>query len=156
MAKLSSLENFIYNLQKCRANKDLEATKRLHMCICENGLESHGVLGNHLIPTLVECESLSDAQALFNRLPHPNEVSWTSLIQGYIEFGEAKHGFNLYERMQENFVYPSKFTFLVMLKACVKLGCIGRGRNIHFDITKNGLDDNSFIGNTLVDMYAKC
>ena len=44
-----------------------------------------------------------------------------------------------------------------MLKACGRIGAIGKGREIHVEIIRKGfLDENVALGNSLVDMYAKC
>lgn len=45
---------------------------------------------------------------------------------------------------------------VVSLKVCAKQEDMGKGRKLHADILKRGLLSNIFIGNALVNLYAKC
>ncbi|KAH7289954.1 hypothetical protein KP509_30G025400 [Ceratopteris richardii] len=52
---------------------------------------------------------------------------------------------------------PDEVTLVSILRACAILKDTIRGRKIHTEICKRGLHiSNVFIGNTLVNMYAKC
>jgi hypothetical protein len=51
---------------------------------------------------------------------------------------------------------PNAITYMCCLKACGSIGALKKGRMLHMDIAKRGLETNSLIGNTLVDMYAEC
>jgi pentatricopeptide repeat protein len=42
------------------------------------------------------------------------------------------------------------------LKACASIEAIGKGQEVHIDLTKQGLEDEITVGNALIDMYAKC
>ena len=42
------------------------------------------------------------------------------------------------------------------MKACSSIGDIGRGFQLHTDYILGGFDSDSFVGNSLVDMYATC
>lgn len=45
---------------------------------------------------------------------------------------------------------------MAALKACSSLLAISQGRRIHCLVLKSGLDSNTFIRNSLINMYAKC
>lgn len=154
--RLPSVDNLICILQKCRKRKNLAYAKCVHVRLCGYGLESHRVLGNYVVPMFVECESLLDAQQVFNRLVWRNEFSWTILMQGYLDCGKAQHALDLFVPMHEDSIHPSTHTFVVLLKCCAKLTCILRGQEIHTDIIKEGFERVLFVGNMLLDMYAKC
>eukprot|EP00250_Pteridium_aquilinum_P023501 c27035_g1_i1 orf=1-669(-) len=156
MAKPLCADNFIHILQKCKKEKNLAYAKSIHEQIREAGLEGDRAVGNHLVPVFVECGSISDAREVFNKLLQPNSCSWTYLIHGYVESGEFQHALNLYWRMQDGGVRPSRFTLLVLLKACTKLFSVKNGRAIHFGVVSNGFENDLFVCNSLLDMYAKC
>lgn len=151
-----SVENFIYNLQKCRKEKNLQFARHLHACIHYSGLETNTVLGDYLVPTFVECGSVLDAQHVFSRLCYPNEYSWSSLIRGYTDLEDFTCAFQLYHQMQEYQVHPTMHTFLALLQSSARLQSMDGGFKVHMEIVKEGLEEEPFIGNTLVDMYAKC
>jgi pentatricopeptide repeat protein len=62
----------------------------------------------------------------------------------------------LYEDMEKERAIPNRAIFLHILKACGSMGALSRGRLIHGQIIKNGLQTDSLIGGTLVDMYSNC
>ncbi|CAI0549156.1 unnamed protein product [Linum tenue] len=51
--------------------------------------------------------------------------------------------------------HPDEFTFTSILSACACLEFLEVGRQLHSVIIKNKLAPNLFVGNALVDMYAK-
>lgn len=153
---LPSLDSFVCTLQKCRESRRLSQAVNTLLHIHNVGLEANCILGNHLIPLLVECGAFPLAQRVFFKLAYPNEHSWTSLIQGCIDHGNYRNALDLYEKMQENGVSPSKHTFVAVLKACSRMKYISKGQVIFNEIVKEGLEKDPFVGNILVDMYAKC
>eukprot|EP00250_Pteridium_aquilinum_P014902 c22272_g6_i1 orf=2-535(-) len=155
MPVLMPMENWICIIQNCRANKNLATAKCVHVHVHEHGLEVHRAVGNYLVPMLVECGGLSDARQAFHRLAHRSEHAWTSLIQGFVDCGEYEHALNLFQCMQDDRVYPSKFTLQALLKACARLKYLEKGWQMHAKIFIAGYDVDPFVGNTLVDMYAK-
>eukprot|EP00250_Pteridium_aquilinum_P004804 c15006_g1_i1 orf=2-625(+) len=104
----------------------------------------------------VECGSMFDAHRVFHRLVLRKEYSWTSLIQGYVEGGECELATDMLQQMRNDCVEPSRFTFVALLKACAVMKNPVTGQEAHNDIAKEGFEGDSFVGNTLVDMYAKC
>ncbi|MCO5601299.1 hypothetical protein L7F22_055418 [Adiantum nelumboides] len=151
-----SLDSFLCTLQKCRESRSLPQAVSTLLHIHSIGLETNCTLGNHIVPLLVECGAFSLAQKTFSKLAYPNEHSWTSLIQGCIDCGNYQNALDLHERMQENGVAASKHTFVAVLKACSRMKYIDRGQLICIEIVKEELEKDPYIGNILVDMYAKC
>lgn len=153
---IPSVDNFTSILHRCRKEKNLAYANHVHTHICEKGLEVHKSLGNHLVPMFVDCGSAVNAQQVFNRLNYCNEFSWTSLIEGYIESGDSQHALILYEKMKDQHVYPSRYTFMALLKACTKLKCLEKGREMHIKIVEEEYESDHFIGSSLMGMYTKC
>ncbi|KAJ7278093.1 hypothetical protein O6H91_06G050200 [Diphasiastrum complanatum] len=86
----------------------------------------------------------------------PDVVSWSAMIAGYAQNGLGKEALALYEQMKQEDVQPNNVTFVVLLKACASLAALEQGKQLHFDIIKRGFQSDVIVGNTLVDMYAKC
>eukprot|EP00250_Pteridium_aquilinum_P018507 c24117_g17_i1 orf=213-1157(+) len=149
---LPSVNDFIHILQKCRANKNLISAQRIYSHARRNGLEVHKEVGNYLVPMFVECGSLTDAQQMFDRMAHRNVHSWTSLISGYVQSGQSPHALNLYQKMQEEDVYPNSYTLVAVLKACKRLEDV---QGVHVDVAEKGFEKDLFVGSSLIDVYAK-
>eukprot|EP00250_Pteridium_aquilinum_P018561 c24123_g13_i1 orf=515-2368(+) len=154
--ELPSVDELIFFTQSCRKTKHLQYARDIHAHACHSGLEDHERLGNHLVPMFKECGSLKDAQQTFNKLVFRNECSWSGLIEAYADCGEPEHALCLYQRMQEEGIYPSRYTFVALLKACASLGCAKRGWDVHMDLARCGFEKDVFVGSSLVDMYTKC
>ncbi|KAH7428932.1 hypothetical protein KP509_09G023800 [Ceratopteris richardii] len=97
---------------------------------------------------------MQDAQFLFNRLAYADEYAWTSLIHSHVEYGEYNDALHLFHSMEGTLVQPSKYTFVAVLKACAHLKALEIGLCIHLRIVKMGYDIDSYIGNTLLNMYS--
>lgn len=53
-------------------------------------------------------------------------------------------------------VFPDKYTFTFIFKACASLFSVEPTRQIHAHVLKQGLGCDSYICNTLLNTYAKC
>ncbi len=51
---------------------------------------------------------------------------------------------------------PNLVTFVGVLNACANMIVVEEGRSVHQQIIQSGLESDVFVGNSLVDMYAKC
>ena len=59
--------------------------------------------------------------------------------------------------MQIEGINANPTTFVCVLKACGNIRDVNQGRNLHTEFEMNGmLKNNLFVGNALMDMYAKC
>eukprot|EP00250_Pteridium_aquilinum_P012148 c20536_g1_i1 orf=2-1183(-) len=154
--ELPSIEDFIYILQKCRKERVLGFLTCIQTHLCNSGLEASGVLGNILVQLFVECKSLANSHQVFNKLVHPDEYSWTYLIQGYNEYGDFENALQLFTTMQAASVCPTKYTYVAILKACAGKKYLHLSQEIHVKIIKEKLETDPFIVNTLVGVYAKC
>ncbi|KAH7437149.1 hypothetical protein KP509_05G058700 [Ceratopteris richardii] len=105
----------------------------------------------------IKCDFVSQARQVFDRLFQRNVVTWTSIIGGYVEHGDAREALCLFEKMLYDGVTPNVITFVCILKACRSLKNLHKGIEIHNEIERRGmLENHPVIGNILVNMYAKC
>jgi pentatricopeptide repeat protein len=85
-------------------------------------------------------------------------VSWTVMIGGYAQHGEANDALELFSWMfkQDGLVKPNCFTISCALIACARLAALRLGRQIHAYILRNHFDSAFlYVANCLIDMYAK-
>lgn len=66
--------------------------------------------------------------------------------------------FTLSQNLQDiDHAYPTGHAFVAMLKACAAHKNLERGCELHVEIARMGiLENDAFVGSSLVDMYAKC
>ncbi|GAU35466.1 hypothetical protein TSUD_384210 [Trifolium subterraneum] len=73
------------------------------------------------------------------------------VYNGY--FGDALFYFR---SMRDIGLIGNKFTFGIVLKTCVGLMDVKKGKQVHGMICEMGLKNDVSIGNALIDMYCKC
>eukprot|EP01018_Ginkgo_biloba_P008465 Gb_26313 [translate_table: standard] len=99
---------------------------------------------------------VDEALKLFQKIPVKDVISWTAIIAGYVQNGCYDEALKLFQEMQLQGVKPSSGTFASVLPACANLAALHEGKELHEDIIKSGFQYDIFVGNALVDMYAKC
>ncbi len=55
--------------------------------------------------------------------------------------------------MQQEGLLPNLVTFVGVLNACANMFVVEEGRSV---LIKSGLESDVFVGNSMVDIYAKC
>ncbi|KAJ7528462.1 hypothetical protein O6H91_15G005000 [Diphasiastrum complanatum] len=150
------MDAYVCLLKGCSRRKALAEGKQVHALIDQNVLDSNIFLANTLVHMYSKCGSVLDAHKVFSNMPQHNVYSWTAIISAYADSGQGEEAFNLFQQMQETGLAPDKVLFVVVLKACARLAALKQGKQLHSDIIKRGFHSDVIVGNTLVDMYAKC
>eukprot|EP00250_Pteridium_aquilinum_P006993 c16796_g1_i3 orf=2-865(-) len=146
---------FVAILKACANEQDLKHGMLVHTHIAECGLESVDHIGSSLIGLYIRGRSLDDARFVFDRLLKPNVVLWSVMMYGYAQQEYFVEVFVLYEQMQCKGVEPNQVTYVCIVKACASLETIAKGMQIHSLIIKADIELQTFVGSSLVDMYAK-
>eukprot|EP01018_Ginkgo_biloba_P016130 Gb_14867 [translate_table: standard] len=143
-------------LKVCANLVTVDKGKELHSHIIKNGFESDIFVGSALIDMYAKCGSINKARKMFDKMPERNVVSWSAMIAGYSQNGCSEHALKLFYEMHRAFIKPNQFTFTSVLVACAILAVLGKGKELHGLIIKTGFESDVSVGNTLIDMYAKC
>eukprot|EP00250_Pteridium_aquilinum_P018981 c24248_g17_i1 orf=1543-2472(+) len=143
-------------LQRCTANKDLEAGKCVHRLMVSNGLGSISFYCDYLIRFYGFCENLGEANHVFYSVFEPTIYTWNAIISVHVKLGKCEGALRLYKKMQQEGTGPGRVTYLFLLKACGSMQALGHGQHIHNQIVEDGLHTDVIVGSTLVDMYCKC
>ncbi|KAI5065416.1 hypothetical protein GOP47_0020111 [Adiantum capillus-veneris] len=137
-AELPLLEGLLSTLCKCRDEGNLAFAMQAHMHICSFGLDTHEIVGNHVIPMFVNCGCLPAAFKAFMRLQHRNVYSWTALMHGLAQCGKWQDILKFYKGMKVERVNPCSFTIVALLKACAGLKDAETAQDIHIELSKTG------------------
>jgi pentatricopeptide repeat protein len=103
-----------------------------------------------------KCGSIKDAGCVFDKMLSRDVVIWTAMILGHVKCGQGQKALELFREMQQEGVQPNSVTFVVVLNACASMVALQEGRHAHEQIIQSGLELDVFVGNSSVDMYAKC
>lgn len=133
----------------------LDPGTQLHAFCLKYGYQSSVYVGSALVDMYARCGHMDAAQLAFDGMPTKSEVSWNALISGHARKGEGEHALHLLWKMQRKNFQPTHFTYSSVFSACASIGALEQGKWVHAHMIKSGLKLIAFIGNTLLDMYAK-
>ncbi|XP_057834595.2 pentatricopeptide repeat-containing protein At2g33680 [Cryptomeria japonica] len=143
-------------LQACAGVAALEQGKQVHAQAVKTGLELEMFVASALVDMYPKCDSIKDALKVFETMPERDVVSWTAMIVGCAQNGCSAESLKLFCQMREARVKPNQFPIASVLSGCANLEAQEQGKQIHSYIIKTGFNSDIFVGNALVDMYAKC
>ncbi|XP_047940291.1 pentatricopeptide repeat-containing protein At4g35130, chloroplastic [Salvia hispanica] len=95
---------------------------------------------------------LETALQLFDKMDKSDIFVWNVMIRGLVDSGMFQEAVEMYYRMQIEGIEADNFTFPFVIKACVGLK---EGQNVHSMVIKLGFDEDVYICNALIVMYAK-
>ncbi|GAV67731.1 PPR domain-containing protein/PPR_2 domain-containing protein [Cephalotus follicularis] len=127
----------------------------VHAEAIKEGLASNVYVGSSLINMYAKCEKMEAAKNVFNAFDEKNVVLWNAMLGGYVQNGYANEVIELFTYMTLCSFHADEFTYTSILSACASLEYLELGRQLHAFIVKNKLASHLFVGNALVDMYAK-
>eukprot|EP01018_Ginkgo_biloba_P019231 Gb_39402 [translate_table: standard] len=151
--KSSSANIYTSVLQGCT---DVKALKQIHAHMFRIGINQNMLLVTKLVSMYIACGSIEVARLVFDNIYTRSIGLWNVMIRGYSRNGFWEEALKLYYQMQWVCIQPNNFTFPVVLNACAGLSILREGKHIHNHIVRNGFESDAFVGNSLVDMYAKC
>ncbi|XP_057863194.1 pentatricopeptide repeat-containing protein At2g13600 [Cryptomeria japonica] len=140
----------------CASLAIAEEGDEIHAQAIKTGYNLNVFVGSALVDMYAKCGIMENARKLFDRLPQRNVVSWTGIIAGYLQDRNEIEVLNLFWQMQKAGTKPNQFTSSCVLSACANLQALEEGKQVHSDVIKSGLELDIFVGNSLIDMYAKC
>ena len=114
------------------------------------------LLGTALVDMYAKCGELTEAREILQCLTDRDVVTWSALISGYAQHGQAQEALKCFESMQSNGLCPSTVSYACTLKACGMAELADKGRKLHSDICIKGLETNIFVENSLVFRYGDC
>uniref|UniRef100_A0A2C9WD24 Pentacotripeptide-repeat region of PRORP domain-containing protein n=1 Tax=Manihot esculenta TaxID=3983 RepID=A0A2C9WD24_MANES len=147
----------IASLPACAELGCIKHGKEIHGYAIRQGFDSD----RHFLSSLIHMycisgKSMQPAKLIFERSEVKDVVLWSSIIGSYSRSGHSVEAINLFKRMREEGIGPNSVTLLAVITACTTKTALELGNATHGYIVKCGLNFDVFIGNALINMYAKC
>ncbi|XP_010087106.2 pentatricopeptide repeat-containing protein At3g63370, chloroplastic [Morus notabilis] len=159
MQKLNVSTNtytFVSALQACEDPVSMKSGREIHASILKSSHCYDIYVGNALLAMYVRYGKMVDAVKVFNDLEVKDNVSYNTMLSGFVQNGLYNEAIELFHNMQNTGKKPDKVSVLNIIAASGRLGNVLNGKESHAYAVKQGLDSNIQIGNTLIDMYARC
>ncbi|XP_065879156.1 pentatricopeptide repeat-containing protein At5g04780, mitochondrial-like [Euphorbia lathyris] len=143
-------------LSQFTASKSLTPGKVIHAHLIRFGLSQDPKIRNLLINFYSKCQFFKYARKLVDESTEPDLVSWSALISGYSQNGFGKEAILAFQQMRFLGVMCNEFTFPSVLKACTVTRDLSLGKQVHGSVVVTGFENDEFVANSLVGLYAKC
>ena len=111
---------------------------------------------NALVVMYSRCGRMRDAIRVFGDMVEKDNVSWNSMLSGYVQNGLYAEAIEFFYEMVETGFEPDQVSIISVASSLGRLGNLWNGREIHGYAIKCGLDSELQVANTLMDMYTKC
>uniref|UniRef100_A0ACD5WZE4 Uncharacterized protein n=1 Tax=Avena sativa TaxID=4498 RepID=A0ACD5WZE4_AVESA len=138
---------------------DRGITASLHALIAKIGLDMDAGVVNTMLDAYAKGggRDLGTARKVFDMMDK-DVVSWNSMIALYAQNGLSAEALRLYGSMLNvgGGIRCNAVTFSAVLLACAHAGTIQTGKRIHNQVVRMGLEENVYVGTSVVDMYSKC
>ncbi|XP_061344091.1 putative pentatricopeptide repeat-containing protein At5g09950 [Gastrolobium bilobum] len=135
----------------------LELGRQIHSLILKYSVADDNAIENALLAFYGKCAQMEDCEIIFSRMSERrDEVSWNSMISGYIHNGILHKAMDLVWLMMQRGQRLDGFTLATVLSACASVATLERGMEVHACAIRACLESDVVVGSALVDMYAKC
>ncbi|ONK68952.1 uncharacterized protein A4U43_C05F17750 [Asparagus officinalis] len=150
-------DNVVFSLllKACIKLVDLDEGKKLHCLVVKVGNPDIFLL-NVFVDMYAKCGDLDSSVGVFEEIPHPNVVSWASVITGCNQNYRPESGLLLFNRMRLVDIEPEEHIMGSLLTSCSMVESPHQGKWIHGFVLKTGMCMNAFVATSLLDMYIKC
>ncbi|RVX16516.1 putative pentatricopeptide repeat-containing protein [Vitis vinifera] len=119
-------------------------------------LRNASTFSNKQLKELVKTGHLGNARRMFDKMSQKDEISWTTLISGYVNANDSSEALLLFKNMRvESGLRIDPFILSLAHKACGLNSDVNYGELLHGYAVKTGLVNSVFVGSALLDMYTK-
>ncbi|XWS24708.1 hypothetical protein CRYUN_Cryun27aG0006600 [Craigia yunnanensis] len=143
-------------LPVCAELRALNHGKEIHAYAVKNCFFPNVSIVTSLMIMYSKCGVLDYSFKLFNGLEARNVISWTAMIESYMESGCLHEAISVFRSMQLSKHRPDSVAMARMLKVCSELRAVTFGKEIHGQVLKKDFESIPFVSAEIVKMYGSC
>ncbi|KAL2939605.1 hypothetical protein RDABS01_033763 [Bienertia sinuspersici] len=144
-------------LSACARVSNKTVTEGVHGFSIKRGLEEFMGVGNTLVDAYAKCGELAMSKKVFDGMMDKDVVSWNTMVAVFAQNGLSTEAIEVFHAMvNDSDVKYNAVTLSAVLLACSHAGALVHGKCIHDQVVKMGLEQNVFVGTSIIDMYCKC
>ncbi|KAK9114610.1 hypothetical protein Syun_021407 [Stephania yunnanensis] len=134
----------------------LDLSKQIHGLIVKFGVSLEIYVGSSLVDVYSKCLCTKDARNVFEGMIERDIVVWNAMVSGYTLNRQGEEALKLFLQLKFLGMKPNEFTYVALVTASSDLVSLIHGQQFHSQLIKIGLDLESYVSNSLLDLYAKC
>uniref|UniRef100_A0A9I9E7C4 Pentatricopeptide repeat-containing protein n=1 Tax=Cucumis melo TaxID=3656 RepID=A0A9I9E7C4_CUCME len=138
-----------------RSSRSVKKLRAVHAFILRHFTSFSIYVGNNLLSSYLRVGMLVDARKVFDEMPMRSVVTWTAIINGYIDLDLTEEALALFSDSVKSGVLANGQMFVCILNLCAKRLDFELGRQIHGVIVK-GNRGNLIVDSAIIYFYAQC
>lgn len=147
---------FVAALQACEDSFFVKLGMEIHAAVLKASHDVDVYVANALIAMYARCGKMDEAARIFYKMDDQDYISWNTLLSGFVQNGLYEESLKFFYEMQDAGRKPDQVSVLNVISASGRLGNLLNGMELHAYAIRSGFDSDLHVGNTLIDMYAKC
>ncbi|GFP96946.1 pentatricopeptide repeat-containing protein at5g46460 mitochondrial [Phtheirospermum japonicum] len=143
----------------CANVGDFSLGSQVHGHVLKHGYVFDVYIAASIITFYANCKRIEECVKAFdeNKLhEEKNVVMWTALLTGYGANARHEHALSVFRDMIRLNIIPNQSSFTSALNSSREIETIDWGKCIHGLAIKLGLENDPFVGNSLIVLYTKC
>ncbi|KAL3728278.1 hypothetical protein ACJRO7_032947 [Eucalyptus globulus] len=147
---------YLSSIMACAGLQATNLGRQLHSIAWKLGIQSDLLVESALMDMYAKCGSLEDALDLFESAETIDEVSMTVILLGFAKNGFEEEAIQVFLKMVKAGLEIDSNVVSAVLGVFGADTSLSLGKQIHSLIIKRSLFHIPFVGNGLMNMYAKC
>ncbi|KAL8520885.1 hypothetical protein ACS0TY_011441 [Phlomoides rotata] len=143
-------------LPVCGKLRALKQGKEIHSFALKNGFVPTISVATSLMMMYSKCSTLEYSIRVFDSMEKKSVISWTAMIDCYIECQCLNEALGVFRLMQLSKHRPDSVTTARILSVCRQLKVEKLGKEVHGNALKKDLISVPFVSAEIVRMYGKC
>ncbi|XP_028801723.1 pentatricopeptide repeat-containing protein At3g63370, chloroplastic [Neltuma alba] len=152
----SNTYTLVATLQACEDPAFIKLGMEMHAVTLKSDYYADIYVANSLIAMYAKCGRMEEAERVFINMNSKDYISWNTLLSGFVQNDLYSDVFKYFREMWHSGRKPDQVSLLNVIAASGRLGKLSSGMEAHAYAIRNGMDSDVQIGNTLIDLYAKC
>ncbi|KAJ8765013.1 hypothetical protein K2173_010485 [Erythroxylum novogranatense] len=142
-------------LKGCANLAYISMGRLVHVLVICRGLVGDTFVQNSLIDMYSRCNDADSAFKVFCEISQRNNVSWNSMLSGFVLNQNYVEALSLITSMQKDGPRADEATLVSVLKICKYFELPSQCKSVHCTILRRGFDSNAMLLNSIIDAYAK-
>ncbi|PIA60875.1 hypothetical protein AQUCO_00300412v1 [Aquilegia coerulea] len=147
---------FMYLIRALTPQMYLLEGEVVHSHVVKFGFGSSQYVSSALVGFYVACVCVDRGRRLFDELPEPGLILWTSMVRAYVRANCPKEALEVFGKMREVGMMPDPVAIATIVSACTQLGNLIIAKTMHGIISKTGVEIDDFVCSALLGMYGDC
>ncbi|GLT34994.1 hypothetical protein SLA2020_094790 [Shorea laevis] len=155
---LPLFDNLHQRVLRCltSAKSSLSHVCQAHTHILKAGIIYDTLLSSRLLALYSNHQCFAEAQLVLHSIPEPSVLSFANLIYALTRSNLLALSLDVFSQMLSHGIWPESRILPNIINACGGLSSLETGKQVHGIVFRSGLDSDSFVQGSLVNMYVKC